>query len=67
MGTDSPTKLSVIDEEKENASGDESGNSIILQNQNSFNNFNNYNRSSYNNLKDEKIKTFFYKSVIKIF
>jgi hypothetical protein len=63
MGTESPTKLSVIDEEKENASGDESGNSTLLLNQNSFIN---YNKNSNTNLNDEKIKTFFYKSVIKI-
>ena len=63
MGTESPTKLSVIDEEKENASGDESGNSTLLLNQNSFIN---YNKNSNTNLNDEKIKSFFYKSVIKI-
>lgn len=61
MGTEDPTRLSVIDEEKENVSGDESGNSFLTSN--SFVN----NKSISCNLNSEKIRTFFYKSVKEIF
>lgn len=68
MGTEPATKLSVIDEEKLNNSTDEITMNSSFMTQNSFN-FS-YNRSESNinfkDFKDDKNKTFYYKSVIQI-
>lgn len=64
MGTEVPTKLTLIDEEKENenVSGDDTGNSSFLT-ENTQNSIINLNRNNSNILKDEKIKMFSFKSV----
>ena len=61
LGTEASTKLSVIDEEKFNNSTDEFTMNSSFMTQNSFN-FS-YNRSNSNIIRDDKNKSFYYKSV----